>query len=589
MDDDDFNVVGTYGDDPPIAYPSDDVQDENNGALTGLNAIGRSKAAKRLRAELEDAPSDDIYVHPIDWHMRMDCGAEERKRKKAKKEADDECIERTTLRIIQAREKRAKEGWTMERKGREEDLGDEDEDEASFVLSRPPIDGSPWIGVSSEETNQRVYVRLFRNRKNTGNIDKYKKSRMRGFTIFPMEKLFTQVNQLKIQREEEKTRCLDSADEDDGIRSGSLWVDKYSPTHFTHLLSPDAVNRQVVQWLRLWDECVFRRRIPDSLLEDELFSVDEDLPRRPLKRILLIWGQAGLGKTTLAGVAAKMAGYSVVETNASDSRKVEDLEKVIESAGRSTRTIDGDGRPICVVLDEVDGAPVETIRCLVKMVNANDRKKIRRPIIAICNNIYAPALRELRPISMIVKMEETTKGRLVERLSHVVEEEKLMVDHSALETLARLSSNDIRLSLNVLQYLSLAANANNKRVTWNEVETAIDKVRPPNTNIFGHWSTILEWARHVDKKGSVLPLENRLRTVERVVMEEDGERLLIGVHHNYLSIPNLAPNILSTVSRIFSSIDLISTAVMVKKNFTLYKYIRMEYLSLHANIATHAK
>lgn len=42
---------------------------------------------------------------------------------------------------------------------------------------------------------------------------------------------------------------------------------------------------------------------------------------------------------------------------------------------------------MCVILDEVDGAPVETIRWLVKLVNTNDKKKIRRPIIAICNNL----------------------------------------------------------------------------------------------------------------------------------------------------------------------------------------------------------
>ncbi|GMS95688.1 hypothetical protein PENTCL1PPCAC_17863, partial [Pristionchus entomophagus] len=591
MDDDDYNVVGTYGDDPSIAYPSEDVQDENV-ALTRLNDIGMSRAAKRLRNELESAPSDEIYVHPIDWHMRMDVGAEEREMKRAKKEADEECIERTTLRIMQARERRAKEGWTMERKGREETgWGDENEDEASLVLSRPPIDGSSWIGVSSDDSSDRLYIRLFRNSKSMTNVDKYKRSRMRGSAVFPMEKLMTEVNLLKECREKEKRKREEKEDNENGNErmEDGLFTNRYAPTHFTHLLSPDGVNRQVVQWLRLWDECVFGRRIPDSLLEEELFSLDDGSPRRPIKRILVISGQAGLGKTTLAAVAARMVGYSVVETNASDSRTISDLERVIESAGRSTRTLDGDGRPMCVILDEVDGAPVETIRWLVKTVNANEKKKIRRPIIAICNNLYTPALRELRPVAMMVTMGETKRARLVERLSQIVDEERLSVDESALETLARLSATDIRLSLNVLQYLSLAANAKKRRVTSSEVEIAIDKVRPPNTNIFGHWSTVLEWARHLDKKGSVLPLEVRLKAVERVVMEEDGERLLTGIHHNYLSIPNLAPSTLSTVSRILSSIDQMSTIVMTTKKFVLCKYVRMEYLSLHASIATHAK
>lgn len=69
--------------------------------------------------------------------------------------------------------------------------------------------------------------------------------------------------------------------------------------------------------------------------------MDEGSPRRPIKRILVLSGQAGLGKTTLAKIAAKMVGYSVVETNASDNRNIADLEKVIESAGRTSRTLDG--------------------------------------------------------------------------------------------------------------------------------------------------------------------------------------------------------------------------------------------------------
>lgn len=72
-----------------------------------------------------------------------------------------------------------------------------------------------------------------------------------------------------------------------------------------------------------------------------MFSLDEGSPRRPVKRILVLSGSAGLGKTTLAAIAARMVGYSVVETNASDSRTVADLERVVESAGRSTRTLDG--------------------------------------------------------------------------------------------------------------------------------------------------------------------------------------------------------------------------------------------------------
>ena len=63
----------------------------------------------------------------------------------------------------------------------------------------------------------------------------------------------------------------------------------------------------------------------------------------------------GLGKTTLAHVAARHCGYRPVEINASDDRSAASITTLITDAVHS-KSVLGSKRPNCVILDEVDGA-----------------------------------------------------------------------------------------------------------------------------------------------------------------------------------------------------------------------------------------
>lgn len=253
-----------------------------------------------------------------------------------------------------------------------------------------------------------------------------------------------------------------------------LWVDKHCPSTFAHLLGEERIHRAVLGWIKAWDPCVFKTTPPPVEANPDTPWDKPDPLHRPREKVLLLSGPAGAGKTTLAHVLAKQAGYDVFEMNASDARSASSVDEVLRQALDAGSSVRG-GKPTLVVLDEIDGATggsgdgASFIRSLMRLIERGSlppRSKkgrkggkqplvLQRPIICICNDLYAPSLRTLRPLAKVLRVPVPPFKTVVQRLRQVSSLEGLPTDNKGLTLLTELTGGDLRSCLNALQLLAV--------------------------------------------------------------------------------------------------------------------------------------
>ncbi|CCD26307.1 Ctf18p NDAI_0H01330 [Naumovozyma dairenensis CBS 421] len=269
-------------------------------------------------------------------------------------------------------------------------------------------------------------------------------------------------------------------------KNETLWVEKWRPKSFLDLVGNEKTNRRILGWLRKWAPAVFKEQLPqlpgifgqDTSNNTPEINIEVDPLERPMKKILLIHGPPGIGKTSVAHVLAKQAGFTVSEINASDERAGPLVrDKIMNTLFNHTFN----DKPVCLVADEIDGS-IESgfIRVLIDIIN-NDAKATRnlkfnttskfiqrtkgkknkkkqslllRPIIAVCNNLYAPALEKLKPHCEIISFKRPSDKSLQERLETISMKEHLDISTKELIDLMDLAEGDVRNCINNLQFLS---------------------------------------------------------------------------------------------------------------------------------------
>lgn len=256
----------------------------------------------------------------------------------------------------------------------------------------------------------------------------------------------------------------------------SLWAEAHRPSRVTELVGNEKNHRHVLHWLRQWNKAVFHTHVEQP---------PGDLPntdplQRPYRKILLLAGPPGVGKTTAAHVLAGVMGYEVREINASDERAGSNTKDRIHTVLTLNSFA---GKPTVLVADEIDGAAEHGfIRVLVDLVARDSRavaalhkdagtktKLLSRPVIAICNDLYAPVLERLRPLCEVVQFRPPSAGAVRSHFSAILRQHHLTLPAAQLLEVVGQCAGDIRAGLNALQFQGPSGHRKDQAPPWFKV------------------------------------------------------------------------------------------------------------------------
>uniref|UniRef100_A0A1I8PLA4 Chromosome transmission fidelity protein 18 homolog n=1 Tax=Stomoxys calcitrans TaxID=35570 RepID=A0A1I8PLA4_STOCA len=417
-----------------------------------------------------------------------------------------------------------------------------------------------------------------------------------------------------------------------------LWVEKYKPRKYIDLLSDEMTNRSLLYWLKMWDKVVFGKEFKAlqaiagkseelnsfnkrtgkfesnggwrSRKNKQFLNTNVDEMGRPIQKVALLCGPPGLGKTTLAHTIARHAGYNVREVNASDDRSPEAFKLALENGTQMSSVLNENKKPNCIILDEIDGAPRQSIEFLVKFVTDSVPLKakgkaggkaahnvLKRPIICICNDVYDPALRPLRQIAFVVTFPPIDSARLAERLIQVAQKERLKTDFGSLIALAEKSGNDVRCCISTMQFF----NAQKKGLSLQDVLNNNLGQKDRRQGLFEVWGSIFRIQRPKKQLTQVrgeeeaqvtmtdMSMSTRVRHVLDVVHSGgDYERLMQGVYENYLQqkMPDPDLNGIVQATQWFCFSDTLQRQIHQQQNYTVYPYLQYGFVIWHMLFAS---
>ncbi|KAI6781846.1 Replication factor C subunit-like protein [Emericellopsis cladophorae] len=230
-----------------------------------------------------------------------------------------------------------------------------------------------------------------------------------------------------------------------------LLTSKYAPTQLSHICGNKGNVEKIQSWLNNWQKSKkydFKKRGADGLGGE---------------RALILSGPPGIGKTTAAHLAAKLAGYDVLESNASDTRSKKLVENGVSDVMNNTsllgffagtgKSVDTAKKHIVLIMDEVDGMSAGDrggVGALAKFC-----RKTEVPLILICNERKLPKMKPFDHVAFDIRFNRPTTEQVRSRIMTICLREGLKLPVPVIDALIEGSNKDIRQIINMVSTAKL--------------------------------------------------------------------------------------------------------------------------------------
>jgi replication factor C large subunit len=198
-----------------------------------------------------------------------------------------------------------------------------------------------------------------------------------------------------------------------------MWSEKYRPNNFLDLIGNEESRKLFVEWFTNW--------------------------KKGIKPILLV-GPPGIGKTTLANLAAKQFGYDLISLNASDVRNKKNINEILSPVLGNQTVL---GTPM-IFIDEVDGvhgrADYGGGEAIIKIL-----KEPTVPIVLAANTDSSDKMKSIKKVVKTIELKPLSPKLLRLHLNRILQLEGVKIDSDSLAKLVTKSRGDIRSMINFTQ------------------------------------------------------------------------------------------------------------------------------------------